>query len=148
MRSAWRAVRKLTLCPSSTSPSAFERQLTNPSTLERTDNLRRCRWPSELFLIMVPGLALNASREESVGRGWWNAGWRRKKEREFFNDNLLARIYFIILMIRWTGLAPWEFGFHFPSSLTSTFLGGAGLLALSQHIWSHLVSPGSVLRLS
>ena len=28
-------------------------------------------------------------------------------EREFFIDNLLARIHFIIEMIRWTGLAPW-----------------------------------------
>ena len=24
-------------------------------------------------------------------------------------DNLLVRIHFIIVMIRWTGLAPWEF---------------------------------------
>ena len=28
--------------------------------------------------------------------------------------NLLVRIHFIIVMIRWTGLAPWEIGFHFP----------------------------------
>ena len=35
-------------------------------------------------------------------------------EREFFIDNLLVRIHFIIVMIRWTGLAPWEF--EFPSS--------------------------------
>ena len=42
--------------------------------------------------------------------------------REFFIDNLLVRIHFIILMIRWTGLAPWEFAFTFPGSLTSTFL--------------------------
>jgi len=35
--------------------------------------------------------------------------------REFFIDNLLVRIQFIIVMIRWTGLAPWEFecgGYH------------------------------------
>jgi len=31
------------------------------------------------------------------------------QEREFFIDNLLVRIHFIIVMIRWTGLAPWEF---------------------------------------
>jgi len=43
-------------------------------------------------------------------------------EREFFIDNLLVRIHFIIVMIRWTGLAPWEFKFPFPGSLTSTFL--------------------------
>jgi len=24
-------------------------------------------------------------------------------------DNLLVRIHFIIVMIRWTGLAPWEY---------------------------------------
>jgi len=29
-------------------------------------------------------------------------------EREFFIDNLLVRIHFIIEMIWWTGLAPWE----------------------------------------
>ena len=44
-------------------------------------------------------------------------------EREFFIDNLLVRIHFIIVMIRWTGLAPWEFEFPFPGSPTSTFLG-------------------------
>ena len=36
--------------------------------------------------------------------------------------NLLVRIHFIIVMIRWTGLAPWEFEFQFPGSLISTFL--------------------------
>ena len=35
------------------------------------------------------------------------AEWGR--EREFFIDNLLVRINLIIVMIRWTGLAPWEF---------------------------------------
>ena len=29
-------------------------------------------------------------------------------QREFFIDNLLVRIHCIIVMIRWTGLAPWE----------------------------------------
>ena len=41
-------------------------------------------------------------------------------EREFFIDSLLVRIHFIIAMIRWTGLAPWEFEFPFPGSLIST----------------------------
>ena len=45
------------------------------------------------------------------------------EEREFFIDNLLVRIHFIIVRIRWNGLAPWEFEFPFPGSLTSTFLG-------------------------
>jgi len=39
----------------------------------------------------------------------------------FFIDNLLVRNHFIIVMIRWTGLAPWEFELPFPGSLTSTF---------------------------
>ena len=40
----------------------------------------------------------------------------------FFIDNLLVQIHFIIEMIGWTGLAPWEFAFPFPGSLTSTLL--------------------------
>jgi len=51
-----------------------------------------------------------------------NTGRASQREREFFIDNLLVRIHFIIVMIRWTGLAPWEFGFPFPGSLTSTLL--------------------------
>ena len=43
-------------------------------------------------------------------------------ERELFSNNLLARIHFIIVMISWTGLAPWKVEFPFPGSLTSTFL--------------------------
>ena len=43
-------------------------------------------------------------------------------EREFCIDNLLVRIHSIIVMMRWTGLVPWEFEFSFPGSLTSTFL--------------------------
>ena len=43
-------------------------------------------------------------------------------EREFFIVNLLVRIHFTIVMIGWTGLAPWEFESPFPGSLTSTFL--------------------------
>jgi len=43
-------------------------------------------------------------------------------QKEFFIENLLVRIHCIIVMVRWTGLAPWEFEFPFPGSLTSTFL--------------------------
>ena len=46
----------------------------------------------------------------------------RGGEIEFFIDNLLVRTHFIIEMIWWTGLAPWEFEFLFPGSLTYTFL--------------------------
>ena len=44
------------------------------------------------------------------------------REGEFFIDNLLVRIHFIIVMMSWTGLAPCEFEFPFAGSLTSTFL--------------------------
>ena len=43
------------------------------------------------------------------------------EKRKFFIDNLLVRIHFIIVVIRWTGLAPWKFEFPIPGSLTSTF---------------------------
>ena len=50
-----------------------------------------------------------------------------QRDREFLSDNLLVRIHFICVMIRWTGLAPWEFEFPFPCSLTSTFLEHSGI---------------------
>ena len=40
----------------------------------------------------------------------------------------LVRIHFIIVMIRWTGLAPCEYESPFPGSLTSTFLTDEGEL--------------------
>ena len=52
-----------------------------------------------------------------------HAGITTCTERGFFIDNLLVRIHLIIVMIRSTGLAPWEFGYHLPGSLTSSFLG-------------------------
>ena len=45
-----------------------------------------------------------------------------KVEREMFIDNLLVRIHFIIVVMRWTGPAPWELEFTFPGSLAFTFL--------------------------
>ena len=46
----------------------------------------------------------------------------RGEERQYFVDNPLVRIHFIIEMISWTGLAPWDFEFSFSGSLTSTLL--------------------------
>ena len=37
-------------------------------------------------------------------------------------DNLLVRIHCRIVMIKWPGLAPWEFEFPFPGSLAFTSL--------------------------
>ena len=45
-----------------------------------------------------------------------------RTERWFLIDNLLVRIHLIIMMIWWTGLAPWQFEFPFSGSLRSTFL--------------------------
>ena len=46
----------------------------------------------------------------------------RERERGFLIDNLLVRIHFIIEMIWWTSLAPWQLELPFPGSLVSTFL--------------------------
>jgi len=42
----------------------------------------------------------------------------KTQKREFFIDILLVRIRFIIVMIRGTGLAPWELEFPFPKPKT------------------------------
>ena len=34
-------------------------------------------------------------------------------KKEFFIENLLVRIHLIIVIIRWTSYAPWEFEFPF-----------------------------------
>ena len=47
---------------------------------------------------------------------------RATPEREFITDNLLVRIHFIIVMNKWTSLAPWNFEISCSGSLTSTFL--------------------------
>ena len=46
---------------------------------------------------------------------------RTPPKRDLFVGNLLVRIRFIIEMIWWTGLAPWDFKFPFSGSLISTF---------------------------
>ena len=63
-----------------------------------------------------------------------------QREREVFIDNLLVRIHLIIVMIRWTGLAPWEFEFPFPGSRTSTFLCQVAL-----HLPSGRINQGMVV---
>ena len=44
----------------------------------------------------------------------------RCTEKEFVINNLLVRIHFIIVMIRWTGLAPWKFEFQASSHESDT----------------------------
>ena len=55
---------------------------------------------------------------------WSRLPSRSLPERDFFIDNLLVRIHFIVVMMRWSGLAPLEFVSSFPGSLTSTFRRG------------------------
>jgi len=62
----------------------------------------------------------------------------RLPEREFFIDNLLVRIHFIIVMIRWTGLAPWEFGFPLPPATPSCEdRVETGSYCEAQRLWYH-----------
>ena len=61
-----------------------------------------------------------------VARSW--TVWRSRGtclQRTFFIDNLLVRIQNPLIqihLVRWTGLAPWEFELSFPGSLASTLL--------------------------
>ena len=49
-------------------------------------------------------------------------GEQSPTKRKFLFDNLLVRIHFIIVMMRWTGLTQREGQFPFPGSLSSTIL--------------------------
>ena len=44
-------------------------------------------------------------------------------ERDLIIDNLLVRIHFISVMIRWTGLAPWECEYQEAGSYATTVAG-------------------------
>jgi len=48
-------------------------------------------------------------RVEGISVMTWFTATPGFTEKEIFIDNLLVRIHFIMVMIRWTGLAPWEF---------------------------------------
>ena len=52
----------------------------------------------------------------------FNAFGQQVIARELFIDILLVRIRFIIEMVWWIGLAPWEYEFPFPGCLIPTFL--------------------------
>ena len=65
----------------------------------------------------------------------------RKAESEFFIDNLLVRVHFIIIMVGWTGLASWELEFPFPGSLPSTFDVRKTIAWRQPDIWFHVRRP-------
>ena len=92
--------------------------------------------------------------------GWWR-GHRRAvrllevfdqlrllllREREFFIDNLLVRVHFINVMVRWTGLAPWEFEFRCCSTLALGPWGGymAAVWYEPRHVTLHTTKGGGV----
>ena len=76
------------------------------------------------FSTSAPGKMSDAGPCTIIQIAYTNSNVRMLEgdERDFFIDNLQLRIHFIIEMIWWTGLAPWEFDLSFPGSLTSTFL--------------------------
>ena len=94
---------------------------TTPESLtEEAENLRRDL--TAFYSQNAPHKMVNVHKivREFVKRG--GGGKVRAPQREFFIDNLLVRIHCIIVLIWWTGIAPWEFEFPFPGGLTSTFL--------------------------
>ena len=66
----------------------------------------------------------------------------RVEDIAFFIDNLLVRIHFIIELIWWTGLAPWEIEFPFPGGLISTFRMSGTKLGYFQPIQGRGVHKG------
>jgi len=76
-------------------------------------------------------------------------------ERECFIDKLLVRIHFIIVLIRWTGLAPWVFKFpfslqvHQAASASNTFLTAAEYFVGAEQVMTvgaiDFISPSCVV---
>ena len=48
----------------------------------------------------------------------WGTRAGLKVDRDVLINNLLVRIHFVIVMIRWTGLAPWVFESPLPGAPT------------------------------
>jgi len=86
--------------------------------------------------IVIPWLS---HRRRTSSTRSWPRTTLATPEREFLNDNLLVRIHLIIVMIRWTGLAPWEFDFPFP---------GVGPAACGAGLTTHWLRrvPGQALE--
>jgi hypothetical protein len=66
---------------------------------------------------------------------------------EIFIDNLLVRIHFTVVMMRWTGLAPWKFEFPFSGSLTSRLSDLVLHLGVPVSATSEIPFPGSLTSL-
>ena len=70
----------------------------------------------------------------------------KQRQREHFIDNLLFRIHFIIVMIKWTGFAQWEFEFPSAGSLTSTLLGWSRTIRVANGSRAVVETCAGVLR--
>jgi len=106
------------------------------ATCKQSRNVNRFRGglvckAHRLFVSLNSMLESNQEEEESAALPPVNI--------EFFIVNLLVRIHFIIVMIRWTGLAPWEFYFPFPEAHREA-VPGRGARPLHRHLQTRIVS--------
>ena len=74
------------------------------------------------FLLLSIFLAFYRSISSSLYERERGGCFIAERERDDFLENPLIPINLIIVMIRWTDLAPWQLEIHFPGSLISTFL--------------------------
>ena len=111
-----------------TPPSSLSRVSdSNPNPLERTHSKpRECilkkNHENSFSKITTRMHSQEEEKTNAAGFPHRSNNLSTERERELFIDNLLVIIHFIIVMIRWTGLAPWEFESPFPGSLASSFL--------------------------
>ena len=89
-----------------------------------TEILSMIKWIRTRRLSIKNSFALSAPHDRPT---------REHREREFFIDNLPVRVQVIIVMIGWTGRAPWVFELSVPGGLTSIFLGGGDQCAVEEH---------------
>ena len=92
--------------------SRLERNKKEEGGRERPSLLPETSWCRELTSTRPPAVCASTCR-------------RQRGERELFIDNLLVRIHFIIVMIRWIGLASRHGSLNslFQVAFASTFLG-------------------------
>jgi len=104
-------------------PPAFELRKVDVRLPGKMNSNSHGARPVHLIITMIKWIRTSRRAEEDHPPAFELRRGAFSLEREFFIDSLLVRIHFIIVMFRWTGLAPWEFEFPFPGSLTSVFLG-------------------------
>ena len=83
--------------------------------VEQAEDEQEVDAPGRLFFFctLVTGPRRSLSLKLSDTRVFEPQIWKTNRRslpagRDFCIDNLLVRVHLIIVMIRWTGLAPWE----------------------------------------